>query len=151
MQKTIRYTKPLLIAVALAVMALMCVSCSSDDDNPTAPQSLTPALDSKVGVYTTHYRWGGANGAWRGQSTFEVKATGEVYYGSTQIVMPTIADSTITWSVADGNSRNGGITFQESSTSDFFWRDKGGVTKRNFTGWIQNPGEGPLDFRGLIQ
>lgn len=133
----------------IAVIALMSVSCSGDKDPVSSGPEMGPAA-AMTGDYTSHYRWGGANGLWRGATPFVVTASGEVTYGSTKIINPTIGTNTISWVMADGNRQNGAIQFQESNDSDYFWRDKGTVNKRNFTGWIQNPGEGKLDFRGLL-
>ena len=141
-----------LIFGLLLLASLNMVACSSDEDNnsPMGPQT-NPIAAANAGTYDTHYRWGGASGAWRAPSTVTVNNDGTVFYGTTQIINPTFGPDALSWSLADGNRQNAAVTFQATDNRDYYWRDKGSVSKRNFTGWLQNPGEGKLDFRGLIQ
>jgi len=140
-----------LIFGLLMLASMNMIACSENgDDNPMAP-SLNPVAAANAGQYDTHYRWGGASGAWRGPSTLTVSPDGTVFYGSTEIINPTFGPDALSWSLADGNKQNAAVTFQASDNRDYYWRDKGSVSKRNFTGWLQNPGEGKLDFRGLIK
>jgi len=141
-----------LLPVTLAIMGLIAaIGCSKDSDsNPVSPASnIIPEAAENAGSYSTNYRWGGANGLWRGPSTLSVTNEGVVTYGTTAIIKPVFENDKITWTMADGNKTNASIKFESESNSDYFWRDHGGVKDRNFTGFIQNPGEGPLDFRGL--
>ena len=150
MKKTLSRTVHMLSLLMVAMMAFLFVSCGSDD-NPTGPKaSLTPA-ETMAGSYVSNYRWGGASGLWRGSNMLVITSDGKVSYQNKEIINPTITNDQISWLMADGNSQNAQMTYHLSSDDDFFWRDKGGVNERNFTGWIQNPGEGKLDFRALIQ
>jgi len=133
--------------LVLAIVALMAVSCSKDD-NPVAPKDDGHPF---TGSYISNYRWGGASGLWRGSAYLEISKKGEVTYGGTLIKKPVFTESTLVWTIADGNKQNASMKFAPHHDSDFYWRDKGGgVDDENFTGSIQNPGEGPLDFRALI-
>lgn len=132
--------------LVIAVVALMAVSCSKDD-NPMAPKD---DGNKFAGSYISNYRWGGASGLWRGNTPLGITKKGEVTYGTTKIVKPSFTDSTLSWSMADGNKQNAGMTFSQHNNSDFYYRDKGSVEVKNFTGFIQNPGEGPLDFRAVL-
>lgn len=141
-----------LIPLTLAVTGLIAAVGCSKESNPVSSDSKVVAEAADIaGTYNTNYRWGGANGLWRGPSTLTVTKQGEVTYGTTQIIKPIFGEDLISWTMADGNSTNAAIHFEDESSSDYFWRDKGGVKDLNFTGWIQNPGEGKLDFRGLIK
>lgn len=133
--------------LVLAIAALMTVSCSKDD-NPMAPKNDGNPF---AGSYISNYRWGGASGLWRGATPLEITKKGEVTYGGTLIKKPVFTEYTLVWTIADGNRQNASMKFAPRHDSDFYWRDKGGsVDDENFTGSIQNPGEGPLDFRALI-
>jgi len=140
----------MMLVAVLVASPLLIVSCSGDS-NPTGSSSqpsMSPALS---GTYDTNYRWGGASGLWRGSEKLVVANDGSVTYGSTLIKNPDVTDSTIAWLMADGNPQSAAITFRGSDNNAYYWSDKGSVSKRSFTGWKQNPGEGKLDFRGLIE
>lgn len=135
----------------LLITSMSMVACSNDDSSSPAGPQLNPAATAVSGEYTSQYRWGGQNGAWRGQSSLTVLPDGSVVYGKTQIINPTFGEDALSWSRSDGNAQSASVTFQDSDNRAYYWQDKGSVSKRNFTGWLQNPGEGKLDFRGLIQ
>ena len=131
-----------------AVMTTGVIGCSGNNtDNPMDSQ-VNPQAKAIAGTYLSQYRWGGADGLWRGPADLTVNADGTVTYGSKVIMNPQFGDHSLAWSMADGNAQNAAVTFQDSDNSDYYWRDKA-ATKMNFTGWLQNPGEGKLDFRGL--
>ena len=141
-------TNRLMALLTAAVLTTGMIGCSSGDtDSPTGPQ-VNPQANAIAGTYTAEYRWGGASGLWRAPADLVVQADGKVFYRGTEIMKPQFGTSTLAWSMADGNPHNAGVTFQDSDNRDYYWRDKA-ASRRNFTGWLQNPGEGKLDFRGL--
>ena len=153
MKTTFKSTRTMAVVLGLAALSMVCVSCSKDDNpmnSSSAPQG--SAIASKMqGSYVTNHRWGGATGLWRYSIPMEISSMGDVMYNGKQIVNPVFTDSTLGWSMSDGNSTNALMKFAETSDDPFFWSDKGSVSKRCAMGWIQNPGEGRLDFRGLTQ
>lgn len=151
MNSIFRNTGKLAVILGLSAISMVCVSCSKDDDPMSSnnmPQ-VSPKVALTYGTYVTNHRWGGASGLWRYSIPMEVTPTGEVYYNGKQIIMPTLSATEISWTMADGNTTNAWMEFAQGSDADFFWRDSVKVDKRCAMGWIQNPGEGKLDFRGL--
>ncbi len=147
MKRTSKSNRLMALLIA-AVMTTGVIGCSSSkSDNAMGPQT-NPQAQAIAGTYVSQYRWGGANGLWRGPADLAVQADGKVFYGTTEIMNPQIGDHSLAWSTADGNANSASVTFQESDNRDYYWRDKSANTM-NFTGWLQNPGEGKLDFRGL--
>jgi plastocyanin len=91
------------------------------------------------------------SGVWYASATLWVFEGGHIVYGTSLIVNPTINGDAVSWSTADGNAHNVSITFVDSMTSDYYWADQGGsASGKLFTGSRQSPGEGPADFRGLV-
>ncbi|MBD3402837.1 hypothetical protein GF420_08070 [candidate division GN15 bacterium] len=151
MTRNYRSISNLALILGVAMLTMVCVSCSDDSDPVSSTPQATGPIDRMEGVYSTNHRWGGASGAWRYNIEMDIRSNGEVYYAGTQITNPTMRGDSLFWSMSDGNATNAAMVFAESSSADFFWRDKGSVNKRCAMGWIQNPGEGPLDFRGLLK
>ena len=120
-----------LMPVALALFSLVAaIGCSKDSkDNPMS--SSVPEAAQHAGTYTTNYRWGGANGLWRGSTPLTITANGDVTYGGTKIINPTFGNDRLSWSMADGNHTNADVNFKTKDDSDFFWRDYGSVDKMN--------------------
>src|SRR5690606_36926229 len=109
-----------------------------------------------LGSYTGQSRFGGANGTWGNGGTYAlvISNTGQVTVHGALLQNPVYIDSTATlrWQRADGNATNGEVTFRESYTSDFFFRDLPNATAgRSATGYIQRAGEGRLDYRGVLK
>ncbi len=102
-----------------------------------------------AGTYNTAEKFGGATGIWQATSTLTISATREVTYRGTLILTPTVTDTGISWSRADGNSTNADFLFQMGSTNDFYFDPS--VSGRVFQGRIQYAQQGFLDFRGLAQ
>jgi hypothetical protein len=155
MKSMTRITRTAALVLGLAAVSMLCVSCSSDDDknpvNSGGAAQINPAVANTVDSYVTNHRWGGANGLWRYAIPMEVTPHGDVYYNGKLINNPTLGSKEIGWSMADGNATNVWMAFAEGSDADFFWRDSVRVDERCAMGWIQNPGEGKLDFRALAR
>jgi hypothetical protein len=52
--------------------------------------------------------------------------------------------------MADDNATSGGITFFATSSDPDFADIGTGTVGQSFSGFIQRPGEGPLDYRGVL-
>lgn len=137
---------PCLWAGAAVALAVTLVAACGDDD-ATMPETYAWA-----GTYAAQTRFGGCTGTWGsgrdGSHTLVVTASREVVRSGTMIVNPTVGDSSISWSMADGNGTNAEIQFSAASTNECNW-GTGGATGPLFEGFIQFPGEGPLDYRGV--
>jgi hypothetical protein len=138
------------IATLFAVAVL--AACGN---GPSAPET-PPAIARWAGVYTGQSRFGAANGTWGNGGTYplEITATGALALKGTALEAPEYDDGTsrLRWTIAAGNATNGEVTFHTSLTSDFFFRDLPNATAgRGFTGYIQRPGEGRLDYRGVLR
>ncbi len=132
-----------LLSLLLASAALGGCDKSSMGPEPE-PQSYAWA-----GTYATAQKWGGASGTWHASGNLEITADKRVLLGATEIVNPTVGDASVSWSMADGNHTNAAFELMESSTSAYFWGENGAAGML-FQGWIQNPGEGKLDYRGHL-
>jgi hypothetical protein len=137
----------------LIVGAILLIGCTS---NPVTPEPEVPAIARWAGTYSGQSRFGAASGTWGNGGTYPLVITpgGEVLVSSVVLKAPTYVDGTATlsWLRADGNATNGEVTFRESLTSDFFFRDDPDSTVgQNMTGYIQRAGEGRLDYRGMLQ
>ncbi len=137
-----RTTRSASSAAALALAIALCAACSKGTDSTPAPAAFEYA-----GTYETEYRPGG--GAWSVSDDLRVTAAGEVYWGATQILNPTVGTDTVSWSMADGNGSEAAVEFADSSTSELYW-GAGGHTGRLLEGTIQSPGEGGCDWRGVL-
>jgi hypothetical protein len=151
MKRSTKSISSLLIVALLGLMSMNMVACSNNDSNSNAMGPQPNPVQAISGVYESNYRWGGASGSWHGPVTLTINVDGTVYYGMTQIVNPTFGPNTLSWLIADGNKNQAAVVFTDSDDNSYFWADKGTVNERNFTGWVQNPGEGKLDYRGLIK
>lgn len=139
--------------VALLLTTLLLTACGSD---PVAPEPETPPIARWAGSYTGQSRFGAANGTWGNGGTYRlvVSSAGQVTISGALLQNADYDHNTsmLSWRRADGNATNGEVTFRESYTSDFFFRDLANATAgRNFTGFIQQAGDGPLDYRGVLQ
>jgi hypothetical protein len=132
-----RFASIMMVAAAMA-------ACESPTDTETADQYRWAAS------YNAATKWGGVNGAWRSASTLEITADRRVLLGNNYIINPQVGESTISWSMADGNGTNASIQLLVESSSTYFWGDVG-VAGKLYQGWIQYPGEGKLDYRGLAR
>ncbi len=128
--------------IAAAVVVALGAACSSSDKTTPTPQF------GWAGTYATEYRWGG--GVWNANNDLLVTATGEVYWGTTRILNPTVGTDTVSWAIADGNPVTVNVRFADSSTSEFYW-GPGGHAGRLFEGTIQYPGEGGCSHRGVLR
>lgn len=130
---------------------LLIAACGSD---PAAPEA--PAIARWAGAYTGQSRFGAANGTWGNGGTYPlvVNATGDVTVSGIALKDVEYDDTAarLRWTIAAGNATNGEVTFHTTLTSDFFFRDMTNATAgRGFTGYIQRPGEGRLDYRGVLR
>lgn len=133
-------------APAAALILVLAAACSS---------STSPSTTFRwAGTYAAQTRAGGCTAAWgnatQGNQVLVVTPQRVVIRDSVQIMNPTVTDSTISWSMADGNQTNASITFEAASSSTCDW-GASGQTGPLFQGSIQYPGQGPLDYRGLKQ
>jgi len=108
----------------------------------------TTAPDSWSGSYTTAVKWGGASGTWSNFGILTITFTTVVTFNGTQIISPTWKADTLSWTTAAGNAGNAKITFMSSSSESYYWDAP--VEGRLFQGAYQNPGEGWVDFRGIV-
>jgi len=136
---------------ALLLAAIFLTACGSD---PVAPEPAGPPIAQWAGTYDGQSRFGATAGTWGNGGPYQlaVSSTGEVTVRGSVLLAPVYdsATSTLSWRLADGNGTNGEVTFHESLTSDFFFRDQPNNTGgRGFTGYIQRRQEGRLDYRGL--
>jgi hypothetical protein len=131
---------------SMLIVALGAAACS-DSTAPAPPYSW-------AGTYAAQTRFGGCAGTWgngtQGSHLLVITAGREVIQNGTQIVNPTVGDSTISWSLSDGNGSNGDIAFHAASTDTCVW-GASGQTGPLFEGTIQFSGEGALDYRGVKQ
>lgn len=140
---------------AVALLLLPLVSACSDSAAPTEPAPTLPPIASWAGSYSGEARFGAANGTWGNGGTYRlvVTAEGSVLVAGNPLRSHTFdaGTRTLRWTIADGNPTNGEVVFHTTLTSDFFFRDQpNGTGGRGFTGYIQRPGEGRLDYRGLL-
>lgn len=140
-----------LLGLALLLSLSACDGVDLDDDTGMNP----PGVEQWAGSYTGQARFGGANGRWGNGGTrpLVVSANGQVTVRGGLIINPTFdaATNVLTWQIADGNATNGSITFSETSSSPTFADIGTGTVGQNFRGSIQDPGDGPLDYRGVLQ
>jgi hypothetical protein len=134
------------IAGALAAAAAL-VACS---------EPLSPAGE-QVGdaylwtaTYATAEKFGGASGTWSTRSDVRITADRRVFSGTTEIINPLVGESSVSWLIADGNKTNASFQLLIESTNSYFWGNVG-VAGKLFQGWIQYPGQGKLDYRGLAR
>jgi hypothetical protein len=130
----------LAIAFAAATISGACDSLTGPDAEPYRWE----------GTYATAEKFGGASGIWRPTADVVITADRSIQVNGKEIVNPEIGVSSISWSMADGNATNASIQMLTESSSDYFWGDMG-VAGKVFQGWIQYPGQGRLDYRGLAR
>jgi hypothetical protein len=129
-------------------------ACGSD---PMAPEATAaPSIARWTGSYTGQSRFGAANGTWGNGGTYPlvVSNSGQVTVSGALLVDPVYDDVTATlrWTMAAGNPTNGEVTFHQTLTSDFFFRDLANMTAgQGMTGYIQRRQEGRLDYRGVLR
>lgn len=124
--------------IAAAGFALV-IGCGDD----------TTAPNPWAGTYTTAVKWGGAGGVWNASSDLVVTSATDVRFNAVAIVNPTWVGNALSWTIADGNAGNANITFKTSSSNTYYWASP--VEGKLFEGSYQNPGEGPVDFRGIVE
>jgi len=145
-----RYLRPILgiTLLALLVSLTACDSTvSSDDADPVG-------VERWEGSYTAQARFGGGGGTWGngGTDRLIVSSSGQVTIDGALILNPSYDPSTnrFEWAIADDNPTSGGITFFETSTDPDFADIGNGTVGQSFSGFIRKPGEGPLDYRGIL-
>jgi len=144
------HRSPILLATLLLAGTL--AACEND---PSGPDD-TPAIAEWAGSYTGQSRFGAANGTWGNGGTYPlvIDNSGQLTVSGALLQQPVFDEATATlrWTMSAGNPTNGEVTFRRSFTSDFFFRDLANNTAgQNFTGWIQRPQEGRLDYRGVLR
>jgi hypothetical protein len=127
-------------------MMMVAAAMAACQESPTEPADQYRWAAS----YEAATKWGGVNGTWRSAAMLEITADRRVLLGNNYIINPQVGESTITWSMADGNGTNASIQLLVESSSTYFWGDVG-VAGKLYQGWIQHPGEGKLDYRGLAR
>jgi len=137
----------LLLGLALLVSLTACDSVESDDPQPQG-------VAQWEGAYTGQARFGGSNGRWGNGGTYRliVSANGQVTINGSLIQNSAYDPETnsFEWAIADDNATSGGITFSETSSHPDFADIGTGTVGQSFTGFIRKPGEGPLDYRGIL-
>lgn len=138
---------------AILLATVVAAACASD---PAAPEPQTSGIARWAGDYTGQSRFGATNGTWGNGGTYAlvVSSSGEVSVNGSVLKDSEYDDGAarLRWTIAAGNATNGEVTFHGSLTSDFFFRDLPNATaSRGFTGYIQRPGEGRLDYRGVLR
>jgi hypothetical protein len=136
---------------ALLLTTSVLAACGSDAAAPTAPP-----IARWAGSYTGQSRFGAASGTWGNGGTYPliVTSTGDVTVSGVPLKDHTYDEGafTLRWTLSAGNATNGEVTFHNSLTSDFFFRDLTNASAgQGFTGYIQRPGEGRLDYRGVLR
>jgi hypothetical protein len=124
------------VFAATAGLALV-MGCSDS----TAPYSWS-------GSYTLAVKFGGASGSWSGYGTLTVTSAADIQMNGVAIISPTWQADTLSWTIAAGNAGNATITFMTSSSDGYYWDVP--VQGKLFQGAYQNPGEGWVDFRGIV-
>ncbi len=138
--------------LAAVVLATALHACGSD---PVTPDP-TPPIVRWAGSYTGQARFGAANGTWGNGGTYPlvVSMSGQVTVSGTPLIDAVYDDAsaTLSWTISAGNATNGEAVFHESLTSDYFFRDLANATAgQGLTGFIQRPGDGRLDYRGVLR
>ena len=125
--------------MALVVGLVLVIGCG---DDTTAPYAW-------AGTYTTAVKWGGAAGTWNPSADLVVTSATDIRFNSVAIVNPTWVGNALSWIIDDGNAANANITFKTSSSNAYYWTSP--VEGLLFEGSYQNPGSGPVDFRGIVE
>ena len=113
------------------------------------PQGPFTPQHEYTGIYTCAVKWGGTAGVWHNFSDFELTGDGTVKLGGTVIKNPLVTADKVSWSF-EGNNNAASFTFKKGSSTTYFWPE-GAQTKKLFEGWYQDPGSGPVDYRGIIK
>lgn len=125
-------------------------ACDSTDSDDSPPQG----VEQWEGSYTGQARFGGSGGRWGNGGTYRliVSANGQVTIRGGLIRNPAYDPETnrFEWNMEDDNATSGGITFFETSSDPDFSDIGNGTVGQSFSGFIRNPGEGPLDYRGVL-
>jgi hypothetical protein len=136
------------VRLAMLAAAAVAFSACSDSTSPERDEMVEPYR--WTATYATAEKFGGASGRWSGRADVVVTADRRVLLGTAEIINPQVGETSISWSMADGNNTNASIQFLVESSSDYFWGEVG-VAGKLFQGWIQYPGQGKLDYRGLAR
>ncbi len=118
---------------------LLLIGCS---DEPTAPHPW-------AGTYATATKFGGVGGTWSAFGDLVLASSTDLQLYGVQIVNPTWQADTLSWTMADGNAGNAKIAFKTSSSDTYYW--DAAVQGKLFEGAYQKPGEGWVDFRGVVE
>jgi hypothetical protein len=135
MKQTMTHKLGVLAATAGLMLLLGC-------SDTTAPQSW-------AGSYVSATKFGGASGTWNAAGVLVVGSSTDIQWNAVAIVNPTWQADTLSWAIADGNAGNAKIAFKTSSSDAYYWDAP--VQGKLFEGAYQNPGEGWVDFRGIVQ
>jgi hypothetical protein len=122
----------LLLSVALGMAAFGC--------------SDTAGVEAWAGTYQTAMKFNGPDDVWQASSDLVIAPDSSVSLGGIRLMGAVFANDTLAWEVAGGNSSTGLVVFKDSDERGYYWIAPVGPC---FTGWIQYPGDDPLDFRGL--
>ena len=108
----------------------------------------TEPAHSWTGTYSIATKFGGETGTWSDAGHLTLTWPTGVELNATQILNPTWQADTLSWTIADGNAGNARIAFKSSSSATYYWDAP--VEGKLFEGAYQNPGEGWVDFRGIV-
>lgn len=122
---------------------------ATTDGPPVLSKSEIPCLFLFAGQYATGVKYGGASGQWQNSGPLYITSSGIVILGSMRINGASFVGNTLSWPMG-GNQSAASLTFKLSSDANYFW-PQGPQTIPLFEGWLQSPGSGPVDFRGLLQ
>lgn len=139
--------------LGITLLALL-VSLTACDSTGPSDDSDPEGVERWEGTYAAQARFGGSNGTWGngGTDRLIVSSSGQVTIDGALILNPSYDPSTnrLEWAIADDNPTSGGVTFFETSSDPDFADIGNGTVGQSFSGFIQNPGEGPLDYRGIL-
>ncbi|MCC7132111.1 MAG: hypothetical protein IT352_05670 [Gemmatimonadales bacterium] len=103
-----------------------------------------------AGTYVTATKFGGNSGTWRPAAILVIGADRSVTYGDEPVKNPSVVGNQISWSLSDGNRYNADLTLMTASDNNYFW-EGARKTGKLFQGRRQTPGEGYVDFRGVVE
>lgn len=137
-----------LAKVATLVMALMViVSCSKNDNGPTAPE-ISPA-ELMAGTYDCSFRLTAGTTWGSPETVLIVRDDGSVRFDGEEILKPTLTEHTLSWSTLDGNPHNATLRFYKKGSDSTYWSDHPKVDNKNFSGVFNRPRDSQFDLRAL--
>jgi hypothetical protein len=101
-----------------------------------------------AGTYSIATKFGGVTGTWSDAGDLTLTSGTDIQLNAASIINPTWQADTLSWTMADGNAGNAKIAFKASSSDTYYWDSP--VQGKLFEGAYQNPGEGWVDFRGIV-